>query len=599
MLLLMVFALVAGAGTAITPCVLPVLPALLSASAAGGRRRPLGIVLGLAVTFTIAIVALAQLVNGVGLAGGAARTLAIVVLVAFGLVLLLPGVAERVQAPLSRLARFGPRTRGTGFWSGLGVGGALGFVCAPCAGPILAAVTSVSASGGASARVVAVALAYAVGLSAVLLLYGLGGRAVLARVRRSARGHVVERTLGVVLLVTAVVMATNLDVRFEDALARSTSLPGFLVDPTRALENSHAVQSRLASLRPASRFAQRQDRQASVTGGRDPISHEGAAIPGVKTPSLPRLGPAPEFTKTQRWFNTPGGRPLTLGAMRGHVVLVDFWTYTCVNCIRTLPFLKGLYATYHRYGLDIVGVETPEFTFEQDAGNVAQAISADGLRYPVVQDNRYGTWNAYQNEYWPAEYLVDAHGQVRHTQFGEGSYREDEAAVRELLYEAGARHLPAPMTAHATLPSKGLATPETYLDSQRSQGFAQPLHTGTSFYPGVTDPPVNQFGLHGTWKVSSESSTPLSSGAYVIGRFQAADVYLVLTSAHNTPRTVRVLLDGKPITAEYAGTDVRPGGRVTVRGQRLYSLVSAPTDETATIKLLVPPGVSAYDFTFG
>ena len=182
------------------PCVLPVLPALLSAGAVGGRRRPLGIVIGLAVTFTIAVVALAQLVKGIGLASGAARTVAIVVLLAFGLVLLIPEAAARVQAPLSRLARFGPRTRGTGFRSGLAVGAALGFVCAPCAGPILAAVTSVSASSGATVQVVAVALAYSIGLSAVLLLYALGGRAVLNRVRRSVRGHVVERTLGVVLL---------------------------------------------------------------------------------------------------------------------------------------------------------------------------------------------------------------------------------------------------------------------------------------------------------------------------------------------------------------------------------------------------------------
>src|SRR5881275_417081 len=176
MLLLMLFALIAGAGTAITPCVLPVLPVLLSAGAVGGRRRPLGIVIGLATTFTVAIVALAQLVKGVGLASGAARTVAIVVLVAFGVALLVPEIAARVQAPLSRLARFGPSTRGSGFWSGVGVGGALGFVCAPCAGPILAAVTSVSASSGASARIVAVALAYSAGLSAVMLLYALGSR---------------------------------------------------------------------------------------------------------------------------------------------------------------------------------------------------------------------------------------------------------------------------------------------------------------------------------------------------------------------------------------------------------------------------------------
>jgi len=219
MLLLMLFAVVAGAGTAITPCVLPVLPAVLSASALGGRRRPLGVVVGLASAFTVAIVALAQLVKGVGLAGSAARTAAIVVLIAFGLILLIPDVAARVQAPLSRLARFGPRSRGSGVWSGVGVGAALGFVCAPCAGPILAAVTSVSASGGASASVVAVALSYSLGLSAVMLLYAFGGRLVIERIRRTFRGHVVERALGVILIATGIAMAANLDVRFEEALA--------------------------------------------------------------------------------------------------------------------------------------------------------------------------------------------------------------------------------------------------------------------------------------------------------------------------------------------------------------------------------------------
>jgi cytochrome c biogenesis protein CcdA/thiol-disulfide isomerase/thioredoxin len=594
MLLLMLFALVAGAGTAITPCVLPVVPALLSASALGGRRRPVGIVLGLALTFTIAIVALAQLVKGVGLAGGAVRSLAVVVLLAFGVVLLVPGLAERVQAPLSRLGRFGPRTRGSGFWSGVGVGGALGFVCAPCAGPILAAVTSVSASGGASVRVIAVALAYAVGLSAVMLLYGLGGRAVLDRVRRRARGHTVERALGVVLLATGVVMATNLDVRFEEALAKDTSLPAIFVDPTRALENSGAVQNRLASLRPRSRFAVRQSHQVAI-----PAAQEvGVSIPGVRTPSLPKLGAAPDFTHTERWFNTPGGRPLSLTRLRGRVVLVDFWTYTCINCIRTLPFLKGLYATYHRYGLRVVGVETPEFTFEQEASNVAQAISSDGLRYPIVQDNAYGTWNAYQNQYWPAEYLIDARGQVRHTQFGEGSYREDEAAVRQLLYEAGARRLPPPMSAHAIVPSSGLGTPETYLDAQRNQGFAQPLQSGTHFYPGVDSPSLNEFGLHGTWTVTNQSATPRSLGANITGRFQAAHAYLVLTSAGNLPRSVHISLDGHSIAAAQAGADVH-AGVVTVRGQRLYALVSLPDAQQHTLTLQIPPGVTAYDFTFG
>jgi cytochrome c biogenesis protein CcdA/thiol-disulfide isomerase/thioredoxin len=575
--------------------VLPVVPALLSASALGGRRRPLGIVLGLALAFTVAIVALAQLVKGVGLASGAARDVAIAVLAGFGLALLFGDVAARLEAPLSRLGRFGPRSRGSGFWSGLGVGAALGFVCAPCAGPILAAVTAVSASSGPSLRIVLVALSYAVGLSAVMLLYGLGGRAVIGRIRRVARGRVVERSLAVVMLATAGAMVFNLDVRFEETLARDAGLPAILVDPTRSLENSGAVQNRLASLRPRSRFAARE---AAAKPMPPAVAGTGVAIPGVRTPALPRLGAAPEFTNTQRWFNTPGGQPLSLAKLRGHVVLVDFWTYTCINCIRTLPFLKGLYATYHPYGLEIVGVETPEFTFEQEANNVVQAIHSDGLHYPVVQDNNYGTWNAYTNQYWPAEYLIDASGQVRHEHFGEGEYRQSEAAVRELLYEAGVRHLPPPSTAHAMLPSSQLGTPETYLDDQRSQGFAQPLQRGVRFYPGVAHPALNEFGLRGYWWVTNESATPVQPGGQIEAGFQAAHVYLVLTSAGNLPRKVRVLLDGRPVTPADAGADVK-NGYVTVTGQRLYSLVSLPGDAAHTLTVVLPTHVSAYDFTFG
>jgi cytochrome c biogenesis protein CcdA/thiol-disulfide isomerase/thioredoxin len=597
MLLLMLFALIAGAGTAITPCVLPVVPALLASSATGGRRRPIGIVIGLGFTFTIAIVLLAQLVKGVGLASGAARTLAIVVLIVFGVALLLPDVTARVEAPLSRLGRFGPKSRGTGFWSGLGVGAALGFVCAPCAGPILAAVTSVSASSGASARVVLVAISYAVGLSSVLLVYAFAGRAAIDRIRRVGRGNTINRALGVVLLATGVLMVFNVDVRFEEALAKDASLPAILVDPTRSLENSSAVQNRLASLRPTSRFVTAQKvasaRPVSTAAERE------VAIPGVKTPALTDLGTAPNFTGTEDWFNTPGDRPLSLTQLRGHVVLVDFWTYTCINCLRTLPFLKGLYAQYHKYGLDIIGVETPEFTFEQEASNVRQAISSDGITYPVVQDNKYGTWDAWQNEYWPAEYLIDAKGQVRHYQFGEGDYKQSEAAVRALLADAGAQTLPPPMTASAIMASAGLGTPETYLDTQpRQQDFATKLFAGNREYPGASSLSLNQFALKGPWNASSESITAVGSGASISGAVQAAKVYLVLTSAGNVPRQGRVLLDGEPIPNAHAGADVH-NGVVTITGQRLYSLVSFPAAEQFTFTVQLPPGVSAYDFTFG
>ncbi|MBO0767312.1 MAG: redoxin domain-containing protein [Solirubrobacterales bacterium] len=561
----MLFALIAGAGTAITPCVLPVLPALLSASALGGRRRPLGIVLGLAVTFTIAIVALTQLVNGVGLGKSTTRTLAIIVLIGFGVVLMVPSLSQRVQAPLSRLARFGPKTRGDGFISGLGVGAALGFVCAPCAGPILGAVIGVSASpGGPSVRAVVIAVTYSVGLSAVLLAYGFGGRAVLTRIRKVARGHVVETVLGLVLAATGFAMAFNLDVRFENALAKS--FPSF--DPTNGLEQSAAVQNRLAALRPASRFKTAAD-------------------------TLPDKGQAPDFTDTQRWFNSP---PLSLKRLRGKVVLVDFWTYTCINCIRTLPFVKGLYHQYHRYGLEVVGVETPEFTFEQNAANVAQAIKSDGIEYPVVQDNRYGTWNAYQNEAWPAEYLIDADGEVRHTQFGEGDYSQSEDAVRTLLRAAGAKHLPPRMTAHAVMASSQLGTPETYLDPQRAQGFVDPPKPGTHYYHAPNGQiGLNQWELEGSFAANSQGITPTGARGYVAGGVQAQNAYLVMT-ARGTQRA-RVLVNGKPGVER--GSDVDSRGYVTVKGQRLYNLVKLRGDQRFSLTVELPHGITAYDFTFG
>jgi cytochrome c biogenesis protein CcdA/thiol-disulfide isomerase/thioredoxin len=585
MLLLLIFALVAGAGTAITPCVLPVLPALLSASAVGGRRRPLGIVLGLAITFTLTIVVLASVVNGVGLGDAATRTIAVVALIGFGLMLMLPSLAVRVQAPLSRLARFGPKTRGDGFWTGLGVGAALGFVCAPCAGPILAAVISVSASTGPTLKVAAVGIAYSCGLSAVMLIYGFGGRAVLNRIRRVARGQNIERGLGAVLLITGILMAFNLDVRFENDLAKDTSLPAFITDPASALENSNSVQNKLASLRPTSKFLKRQ---------------QAADAAGV---SLPRDGKAPNFVDTQDWFNTPGDKPLSITKLRGKVVIVDFWTYTCINCIRTLPFIEGLYKHYHRYGLEIVGVETPEFTFEKEAGNVRQAIKTDGLTYPVVQDNRYGTWDAYQNEYWPADYFIDSTGEIRHTQFGEGDYARDEQVVRELLRAAGAKHLPGLMTAKAQTASKQLGTPETYLDPARAaadqEDFVEPLQRGVNSYSAPQSLGLDQWALGGSWSVGSQSITPNGASATVSGDVQARDVYLVMTSTGNKPRRGRVLINGAPITASERGADIGPGGYFTVTGERLYRLVKLRGDASFTITVQIPHGVQAYDFTFG
>src|SRR4051812_46508099 len=240
MLVLVAFAFVSGAVTAITPCVLPILPALLSASATGGRRRVIGVVGGIATTHTIAIVGLASLAGEVGVADQGLRTAAIVVLAAFGLALLLPKLTDRIEAPLSRLARFGPKDRGDGFWSGIAVGGALGFVYAPCATPILAAVISVGATQGASPRLVVVALAFAIGSALVLFALAFGGRRIAEGIRRAGRGPMLQRVLGVVLIATAVAMAIDSDLRFQSAL--SDHLPSWAVTPTQGLENDHAVQ---------------------------------------------------------------------------------------------------------------------------------------------------------------------------------------------------------------------------------------------------------------------------------------------------------------------------------------------------------------------
>jgi cytochrome c biogenesis protein CcdA/thiol-disulfide isomerase/thioredoxin len=577
MALLVLFAFVAGAGTAVTPCVLPVLPALLASAGTGGRRRPLGVIVGLASTFTIAIVALASVIDGVGLPDGTVRTIAVVVLLAFGLSLLVPSLAARIEAPLSRLARFGPRSRGDGFWSGLVVGGGLGFVYAPCAGPILAAVVSVSATRGASGELVAVAIGYAAGSAVVLLLIAYGGRAIVERIRRAGRGPAVQRVLGVVMIATAVAVASDLDVRFQTALAND--FPAFLTNPTHGLERSHAVEDRLAHLRGPSRFAE-------ATGSAD------------RKAGLPVLGRAPDFTGTDRWFNTPGDAPLSLRQLRGRVVLVDFWTYTCINCIRTLPYVRAWDERYRKDGLTVVGVHTPEFSFEHEAKNVERAIAQNGLRYPVAQDNEYATWDAWGNQYWPAKYLIDSRGRVRYAHFGEGDYGKTEAAIRALLAEAGARRLGRDTHVDVETAAPGLATPETYLGWEKAQGFLPgPLRPGVGRYAGVENLPPVHFALAGTWNVSREAASAVS-GAEIQARVTARRVFLVLSSEGGRPRQVQVLLDGKPVPDSEAGNDVR-GGVLTVRDQRLYRLVSLPKVEDRRLTLRVPAGVSGYAFTFG
>jgi cytochrome c biogenesis protein CcdA/thiol-disulfide isomerase/thioredoxin len=596
MLVLVTFAVLAGAGTALSPCALPVLPALLSAGGVGGRRRPLAIVLGLSITFTVTVVGLANVVDGVGLGNDPLRDVAVVVLLVFGLALLMPDVAARLEAPLSRLARFGPRTTGDGFLSGLLVGGALGFVYTPCASPILAAVISVSAASG---KTIVIGLAYAAGSAVVLLALALGGRRVFDRVRRAGRGPMLQRVLGGIMILTAVAIITNLDVNFDQFVAEK--IPD--VNLTASLECSKAVTSRLDQITGHKAKFVAANGSSDCEGSGTTTVHPAARDASQATllaaaRALPVLGTAPEFTETEDWFNTPGDRPLTLAGLRGRVVLIDFWTYTCINCIRTLPYLKAWNAAYAKDGLTIVGVEAPEFAFEKDASNVEDAIGQFGLRYPVVQDNNMGTWNAYGNEYWPADYLIDAKGQVRYATFGEGDYDKTETAIRALLAEAGHQVGGKSHPTGVIAPSE-IATPETYMGTLRAQGWVNGPKTGTHDYgpPPSGTLALNDFAYSGTWNITSQPAEAIS-GAGVDFEFKAKNVYLVLSSPGERPLPVQVLMDGHTISAADAGGDVHDGV-VTVRRQRLYWLVSLPGDQEHRLSLRFADGVTGYDFTFG
>jgi cytochrome c biogenesis protein CcdA/thiol-disulfide isomerase/thioredoxin len=568
--LLVLFAFVAGAATALSPCVLPVLPVALAAGATGGRRRPLGVVTGLVLSFTFATVALVYLLSALGLPDRLFRTLAIAVLGVAGVALLVPAAGDRLEAWLSRIGPRAPaRVSGDGFGSGVLLGISLGFVYAPCAGPILAGVITVSASQDFTAGRLAVALAYSAGSAVVLYALMLGGRRLTAPLAR--RSGAFQQAMGVVLLVFAVVMATELDIRFENRIAGS--LPALLVNPSKDIEEASATRDRLADLRGASGGTVAEAATRADVGKR-----------------LAVVGRAPEIRDTQRWFNTAGGRPLSLRSLRGRVVLIDFWTYSCINCIRTLPALRAWDSRYRHDGLTIIGMHAPEFPFERDAGNVGRAIARNRLRYPVAQDNDFATWNAYGNQYWPAKYLIDARGRVRYVHFGEGGYDRTEHAIRALLAEAGRGSLGRMAAARVVRPH-GVETPESYLGAERAQRFLN-----GAIEPGVHDYrlpagaigalPAAHLAYEGRWRVGASHATAAGPGARIHLNFSASRVYLVL-GARGGPHAVRVEVDGSP------------RGTVTVRGNRLYELVRLRRPGEHRLALTLAPGTEAYAFTFG
>lgn len=543
MALLLGIGLLAGIVTAISPCVLPVLPILLAGGAAG--RSPLRVIAGLVASFTVFTLFATWILDQLGLPQDLLRNLAIAFLFLTALVLLVPRAALVVERPLAAFSRVRPRgNNGGGFLFGV----TLGLVFVPCAGPVLATVTVVAANNHVGARAFLLTLAYAVGAAIPMLAIAYGGRGAAARLRQRARA--VRLAAGTIVALVALGLVLHLD----DNLATLT--PGYTNFLQQKIEGNASAQRELAKVRgEGTAFA------AAHRTGAD---------------GLPDYGVAPPLHADGAWINS---KPFTLASLRGKVVLVDFWTYSCINCLRTLPHLKAWYAAYHKDGLVIVGVHTPEFAFEHVTSNVRAAVRRLGIDYPVVQDNDYKTWDNYANQYWPAEYLIDRQGRVRHTHFGEGEYGQTESLIRRLLDAKGAHARRVPDTTPT-----GPMTPESYLGYARLANYIgrspQPETFATYTFPKSL--PEGSLAYSGRWRVGAQAITA-GTNARLRLHFQAHDVYIVM-GGHGT---VQSLVDGKPT------------GTIRVDAQRLYTVRASKSYADATLELRFTPGVQAYSFTFG
>jgi len=562
MLLLIVVAFVAGLVTAVSPCVLPILPIVLAAGAGGDRRRPYLVIAGLIASFSFFTLASVQIIQALHIPSSTLRDVAIAIIAIFGLTLLVPALSRVFERATARFPAMGVRLATPGVAGGLITGVGLGLVWTPCAGPILGAITSLAVTAPGSAATVALVIAYSIGAGLPLLGIALGGRAALARLRLRSASAWASRALGVLVLVTAGLMAVGADTAISADL--TNALPDW-TGTLQALERTGPVQSALGNLGTGLRTEQ--------AGG----------------PT------APEFAGIDNWLNT---QPLTMASLRGKVVLVDFWTYSCINCIRTLPYVESWYQKYGPEGFVVVGVHTPEFAFEHDAGNVAAAIARFGLTYPVAQDNEYATWTAYSNQYWPADYLIDAGGHIRDTHFGEGNYLETEASIRSLLAEAGAAALPSPASSAAPPPFIASETGETYLGVMRGVQLADHSSTpsGKGQYSFPAQLPQDKFALSGSFDGQQDYITALEAGDKLEMSFYARDVYLVL--AADTPVPATVTITG----AQGVGTteDVAPDGSLVIGEARLYHLVHLDSANPGIVTISFnAPGARAYAFTFG
>ena len=584
-----------GVLTIVSPCILPVLPFVFARSEQRFLTNGLPLLAGMAVTFagiaTLAAVggAWAVRVNQYG------RIFALILLTAFAATLLSRRLADALARPFvalgNRLVHSAPSGESNlGPLHALLLGVATGLLWAPCAGPILGLVLTGAAISGPNPRTTLLLFTYAAGAATSLALALLAGGRVFATLKKSlGAGEWVRRALGVAVLLAVVAIVFGWD---------STVLTRLSLGGTNRLETSliGGINPGAAPQNPGMMMAAHD----SPSGG-------AMMMQAKHSTGLPIEGDLPPLSGATSWLNSP---PLSAEGLRGKVVLIDFWTYSCINCLRTLPYVKGWYDKYKDHGLVVIGVHAPEFAFEKDAGNVRNAVSDLKITYPVALDNNYAIWQGFNNQFWPAHYFIDSQGRIRGHHFGEGNYDESEATIRQLLTEAGYTDLPPagiePAKAVGVQAAADEAhdqSPETYVGYQRAEnftsvgGFAQDR---PKLYAAPGTLTLNQWALAGTWAVDPEKAVLRAAPGKIEFRFFARDLHLVLGPGGGKPVRFRVLLDGAVPAASH-GADTDAGGQGVVTEQRLYQLIRQSGDvreHVFSIEFL-DPGVQAYSFTFG
>ncbi|KRC26353.1 cytochrome c biogenesis protein DipZ [Acidovorax sp. Root219] len=610
-MLLILLAYLGGVLTIVSPCILPVLPFVFSRASQPFVRSGLPLLAGMALTFA-AVATLAAVGGGwVVAANQYGRWAALVLVAVFGLALVWPGLADRMARPLVAAGdRLSQTAQGDGqprVGASLLLGVATGLLWAPCAGPVLGLILTGAALKGASVGTSLLLLAYAAGaatsMAAALLL---GGRVFAALKRSLGVGEWVRRGLGAAMLAGVAAIALGLD---TGVLARlSTASTGGI---------EQALVNRLGNEPQGGAMAMGGGPSMMMQGGGAMMAAAGAegagpsmmAVGNAAAGRLPDQGEVPSLDGAVQWLNSPA---LTTAGLRGKVVLVDFWTYSCINCLRAMPYVKAWAEKYKDQGLVVVGVHAPEFAFERDAANVAKAVRDLGITYPVAIDNNYAIWRAFQNRYWPAHYLIDAQGRMRYHHFGEGNYAESERAIQQLLREAGTAATPvrdglaqvAAQGVHQPADLGAVRSQETYLGYERAEHFASAepaVRDRAATYTAPARPALNAWGLAGQWTVGAERATLAAGSGRIVYRFQARDLHLVLgPGTGGKPVRFKVTVDGQA-PGESRGIDVAADGIGTVTDQRLYQLVrqgGEVRERTFSIEFLDAP-VDAYAFTFG